>query len=195
MESIRFAPGKRFIESDKGIIPQATIEDLKNTPTLRPLLAPADNGDNSELISASNGMKLPVMLDGRTLYKDGSWNTLCLPFDVTLSGSPLEGGIARPLESASISGSTLNLTFGEAVDTLVAGTPYIIKWASSDNIVNPVFKDVTINATDRSYDNGVLDDNGVRFLGTYKFCTFRKRENFIGKADFIKFSALFLGAS
>lgn len=29
-----------------------------------------------------------VALSGRTLYKDGSWNTLCLPFNVTLSGNP-----------------------------------------------------------------------------------------------------------
>ena len=179
LESIRFAPGKRFIDANKKVIPQATIEDLKKTPTLRPLLAPADNGDNSELISASNGMKLPVMLDGRTLYKDGSWNTLCLPFDLPLSGSPLEGGIARPLESASISGSTLNLTFGNAVDTLVAGTPYIIKWASSDNIVNPVFMDMTIDATIHSYDNEASDDNRVRFLGTYKSTLFTAEDRSI----------------
>ena len=30
-------------------------------------------------------------LTGRTLYKDGYWNTLCLPFDVELAASPPQG--------------------------------------------------------------------------------------------------------
>lgn len=96
--------------------------------TLIPLLAPTNIGNNSELISSCDGMKLPVMLDGRTLYKDGAWNTLCLPFSLTLAGSPLAGAEARTLESATLTGGTLDLQFGDAVTELVAGTPYIIKW-------------------------------------------------------------------
>ena len=132
----------------------------------------ADNADNSTTINDANGYFANVTLSGRTLYKDGKWNTLCLPFNVTLSGSPLNGAVARPLTSASISGTTLTLTFGDAVTTLKAGTPYIIKWASGDNIVSPVFSGVTIDKTDRSYDNGISGDNRVRFLGTYDALTF-----------------------
>ena len=91
---------------------------------------------------------------------------------MTIAGSPLAGATARPLTSASISGSTLTLTFGDAVTTLEAGTPYIIKWESGDNIVSPVFSGVTIDKTDRSYDNGISGDNRVRFLGTYKSTAF-----------------------
>ena len=132
----------------------------------------ANAEDNSTTISNANGYVANVTLSDRTLYKDGAWNTLCLPFDVTIAGSPLAGATARALESASISGSTLTLTFGDAVTTLKAGTPYIIKWASGDNIVSPVFSGVTIDKTDRSYDNGISGDNRVRFLGTYKSTTF-----------------------
>ena len=132
----------------------------------------ANAEDNSTTISNANGYVANVTLAARTLYKDGKWNTLCLPFDVTIAGSPLAGATARPLNSASISGSTLTLTFGDAVTTLKAGTPYIIKWASGDNIVSPVFSGVTIDKTDRSYDNGISGDNRVRFLGTYKSTTF-----------------------
>lgn len=32
-----------------------------------------------------------VTLADRTLTKDGKWNTLCLPFDVTIANSPLAG--------------------------------------------------------------------------------------------------------
>ena len=132
----------------------------------------ADNADNSTTINTADGFLANVTLSGRTLYKDGAWNTICLPFDVTIAGSPLAGATARSLTSVSISGSTLTLTFGDAVTTLKAGTPYIIKWASGDNIVSPVFSGVTIDKTDRSYDNGISGDNRVRFLGTYDALTF-----------------------
>ena len=140
----------------------------------------ANAADNSTTISNANGYVANVTLAARTLYKDGKWNTLCLPFSVTLSGSPLNGAVARPLTAASIDGSTLKLTFGDAVTTLKAGTPYIIKWTKADdyvddnehNIVSPVFSGVTIDKTDRSYDNGISGDNRVRFLGTYKSTTF-----------------------
>ena len=131
-----------------------------------------------------------IVLNGRTLYKDGAWNTICLPFNVTLAGSPLAGAVARPLESASISGSTLNLTFGDAVTTLTAGTPYIIKWTADanyvdddeHNLVSPVFTGVTIDDTDRSYDTdktspAVNTDERVRFLGTYKSTSFNATDN------------------
>ena len=80
--------------------------------------------------------------------------------------------MARPLTGASISGSSLNLTFGDPVTELKAGTPYIIKWASGDNIVNPKFNGVTIDATDRSFDNGAKGDERVRFIGVYKSIAF-----------------------
>ena len=132
----------------------------------------ADNADNATTISNVDGYVADVTLADRTLYKDGKWNTLCLPFDVVLEGSALKGATARPLTAASISGTTLNLTFGDAVTTLTAGTPYIIKWASGVNIENPVFYGVTIDKTDRSYDNGQSGDIRVRFLGTYKSTAF-----------------------
>jgi len=152
----------------------------------------ANAADNSTTISNANGYVANVTLADRTLYKDGAWNTICLPFDVTIAGSPLAGATARPLTSASISGSTLTLTFGDAVTTLKAGTPYIIKWTKPDpyvaydgtnadgtsDIVSPVFSGVTIDAdADGNYDTetaspAVTTDERVRFLGTYKSTTF-----------------------
>ena len=150
-----------------GILVGGTYYVVPATVTL------ADNADNSTTINDANGYFADVTLSGRTLYKDGAWNTLCLPFNLTLSGSPLDGAIARPLSAASISNdkTTLNLEFGDAVTELVAGTPYIIKWAKADdyvnddahNIVNPLFRNATIDATDRSYDNGESADSHVRF--------------------------------
>lgn len=104
-----------------------------------PINGLADNGSNSEAIGMANGYTADVRLLDRTLYKDNSWNTICLPFNMRLAGSPLAGAVARPLTEAGISGTTLNLTFGDPVDELVAGTPYIVKWNATDQqcIMNP----------------------------------------------------------
>ena len=152
----------------------------------------ADNADNSTTISSVNGCVADVTLQDRTLYKDGAWNTICLPFDVTLAGSPLAGATARTLTSASISGSTLNLTFGDAVTTLEAGTPYIIKWAKADgydeaseetrDLKNPVFSGVTIDSDMHPYDTAeesVTTDERVRFVGTYKSTAFSDEDKSI----------------
>ena len=141
------------------------------------------NEDNSSVIAGNNRQTRNVVLKDRTLYKDGSWNTLCLPFavDLTATDCPLFGATARTVTAASISGSTLNLTFGDAVNTLVAGTPYIIKWDGdgTSNIENPVFEGVTIDATGRNYDNGATGDTRVRFCGTYKSTAFDSEDKSI----------------
>jgi len=148
----------------------------------------ANAADNSTTINDANGYVANVTLTGRTLYKDGAWNTICLPFDVTIAGSPLAGATARALTSASIEGTTLTLTFGDAVTTLEAGTPYIIKWTADanyvdddeHNIVSPVFSGVTIDAdADGNYDNHASGDSRVRFAGTYKSTAFTSEDKSI----------------
>jgi len=96
-----------------------------------------DNASNADLVAdlstTYSGQQVNVMLTDRTLYRDGDWNTLCLPFDVELQGSLLQGGEARTLSEASFSDGTLTLNFSEPVTTtLNAGTPYIIKWNATD---------------------------------------------------------------
>ena len=39
-----------------------------------------DGKDNRDLIALWDGMTVDVRLKGRTLYRNGDWNTLCLPF-------------------------------------------------------------------------------------------------------------------
>ena len=111
-----------------------------------------------------------VTLSGRTLYKDGKWNTLYLPFDVTLSGSPLNSAEAHTVKSASVTDKKLNLKFGDEVTTLKAGTPYIIKWTSGSNLTESdlVFNGVTINSTEPS----ASGTSPIRFMGTYEPMTF-----------------------
>ena len=125
--------------------------------------------NNTSVIGSNHTNVVNVALDGRTLWQDGGWNTICLPFDLTIAGSVLDGtGVeARQLTEASITDKTLNLTFSGPVTTLAAGTPYIIKWTSGDNIVDPVFTSVTINEAMNSFDNKASGDAKVRFIANY----------------------------
>jgi len=138
------------------------------------------NEDNSSIIPDNEGQTFNVVLKDRTLYKDGKWNIICLPFDVDMTDpdGPLYGATYRTVSGASIEGTTLNLTFAEkqldwhADNTLKAGVPYIIKWEKAadyvdddaHNIVNPVFVGVVPYNVGDDYWN---DDQSVEFLGTY----------------------------
>ena len=145
-------------------------------------LAPQDTKDNSDFISllATRNAALtaveraPVLnttvdmtLTGRTLFKDNAWNTLCLPFDVVIEGSPLAGDNVQAMTlnaaTSGQSGSTLTLNFDHAPATIPAGTPFIIKWDSGDNLTNPVFTGVTVS---KATPTDVVFDGGT-FKGTY----------------------------
>lgn len=125
----------------------------------------ADNADNSS--NVVDNQVADVTLTGRTLYKDGDWNTLCLPFAVnSFAGTPLEGATVKELDAtqSSLAGNTLTLKFN-TVDAIEAGKPYIVKWASGANIVNPVFQGVTISSTTPTA--VVSNDGKVTFVGQY----------------------------
>ena len=152
-----------------------------------------DDGDNSKAVAlaAAAGGSIDVKLVDRKLWKDGNWNTLCLPFDVTIEGSVLDGADVRALDTnatgydhaTGLDDGTLYLNFTAegAVTEIKAGTPYIIKWpaATPDNIENPVFQGVTVK-------NGLNDVTftGGAFKGTYKKITYTEENK----------SILFLGA-
>lgn len=128
------------------------------------LVSLADRSDNSETISHWNGSEKSITLTGRTLYKD-LWNTVCLPFDVDLTAEgPLKGVTAKTLSKVENDGTTVKLTFGDAVERLVAGTPYIVSLpeGATENLVNPIFKGVTIS----NELNDVTAGDGT-FKGTY----------------------------
>ena len=89
----------------------------------------ADNADNSTTISGANGYFADVTLTDRTLYNDGKWNTLCLPFNLdSFTDTPLEGATVKTLASTSFTGGTLTMNFSDDVTSIEAGKPYIVKW-------------------------------------------------------------------
>ena len=153
--------GNSFTMPASNVIVTATL--TKNELTL------ADNSSNDEAIAAAaaSGKVYEVTLSGRTLYKDGSWNTLCLPFDISTASGTLSGDNVKAMTldttTSNLAGGTLTLNF-TAATTIAAGTPFIIKWDNTGvNIEDPVFEGVTVsNATNNATIAGVLT-----FTGTY----------------------------
>lgn len=101
-------------------------------------------GDNFDNLVENAGRKGDVALIGRNFRKDGTWQSLWLPFDLTIEGSVLDGADVRTAESAYMMDKTLIIDCSTPVTKIEAGYPYLIKWDSGENILNPVFKDVTI---------------------------------------------------
>ena len=98
-----------------------------------------NNQDCREAISNAKGKTLNVQLDGRTLYRDGDWNTLCLPFDMTddqIAASPLAHASIQKLDASNLdSDGKLTLTFTGAT-TVTAGKPFIVRWPVALTINN-----------------------------------------------------------
>lgn len=105
----------------------------------------ASNEDN---LHDYNGRKVSTLwLQGRTLYADGSWNTLCLPFSLSAEEvyTQLNPSGLKTLGSTSFNSETGTLTLNFIDATAIeAGKPYIIKWTDGGNRTNLKFSNVTI---------------------------------------------------
>ena len=163
-----------FIKADEAdwSVKTKTGEAINGIPagwTVKNVVALADDADNSTALTTYQSAANDVTFSGRTLYRNGEWNTLCLPFDVaSLVGTPLEGATIRPLTNAALTSTALTLTFGAAVNAITAGIPYIVKWATTaDNLTNPTFEDVTISSTTPSVTSFGTGNSQVQFIGTY----------------------------
>ena len=148
-----------------------------------------DDGDNSGIITDNDKKECNVTLVDRTLWKDGDWNTLCLPFAVGnadagdghhFDGTSLEGATVMTLSDASFVDGTLTLNFTDAT-CIDAGKPYIIKWnkaddydnnASAYDLTNPVFSGVTV-----SKDLINVKTEYVTFTGTTSHYTLEANDN------------------
>ena len=149
-----------------------------------------NDADNTTTLTTWKDKTCDVALTDRTLYRDGAWNTLCLPFGLDgFTGTPLEGATVKTLVSTDFADGTLTMYF-ENASTVEAGTPYIVKWEKPDgydanpsnfDISNPLFTGVTIsNATTN------ISTSYVDFMGTYSpvnIYTEEKTNLYLGSAS------------
>lgn len=99
-----------------------------------------ESQNNAETISGNADKTVNVKLT-RTLKAD-VWNTFCVPFDVTVAGSPLEGATIKQIASVEEKTDGAVINFKDAPATLEAGKAYLVRTATA--IVNPTFNGVTV---------------------------------------------------
>ena len=150
-----------------------TFTDVKHTPYFLPSIELKKTENNYWTVNKYDGKTVDVKLTDRTLYHDGTWNTIYLPFALSAEqladeACPLHGATIKKLEDCSFADGTLTLTFTEnSLTETEAGTPYIVKWPASDNVTNPEFKKVTVSK-DATVTTIVKDQTyGVAFMGSY----------------------------
>lgn len=121
-----------------------------------------ENSDN--IVEAAENVNVTLK---RTFYKDGEWNTLCLPFAVANAATAFDGAELREVDVTQSSENTI--VFKEAT-TIEAGKPYLIKWAKTPNevcdFVN-TFEGVTLVATATP----VKVNDAITFTGFYNKAT------------------------
>ena len=152
-----------------------------------------DKADNSNMLSfMANAATANVTIKGRTLYKDGNWNTICLPFDVKSDNALLTGATVKELDlfgyydaegnyypyydanftrtCFDAENGALYLYFKDATadsddNLLKAGTPYLIKWPSGTDITG----DLTFEGVKVVYSpqTPTSEDKNVSFRGTF----------------------------
>ena len=110
-----------------------------------------NNGSNTQALAEFILAQYPVTvrLMDRTLYKDGDWNTLCLPFNMTaaqIAVSPLAGATIYKMDEENTNYypggyqtynyPVLYFRFTNASNSdpvIQAGKPYLVKWVAKDD--------------------------------------------------------------
>ena len=126
----------------------------------------ADGKKNSEKLTEVVGKEVQATLSGRTFFKDGNWNTLCLPFSLTedqIAESPLAGATIKKFYDGNVTGKHVDIVFSDATE-IDAGNFYIFKWAETgDDLANPVFNNVEIVKSDEYVVEKKDNDNFLIF--------------------------------
>ena len=125
-----------------------------------------ENSDN--IVEAAENVNVTLK---RTFYKDGEWNTLCLPFAVADAKTAFDNAKLREVDTQNSHDNTI--VFKEAT-AIEAGKPYLIKWANSSAAavnVEKKFEGVTLVAAATPV---VVKEGGISFNGFYKMTEARE---------------------
>ena len=127
----------------------------------------------------------------RTLYKDGYFNTICLPFDVnSIAASPLAGAEIFAFQGGNVvgTGSDTELQLRMAAvtgDVLYKGVPYLIRWTSGEDLSFLKFDNI---AWGDGNDADYTGDANVTFRGFYPMTHIEELNHynlFLGENDIL----------
>ncbi|WP_155803119.1 InlB B-repeat-containing protein [Segatella baroniae] len=173
----------------------------------------ADNADNTDDINSiitNYDSKADVTLADRTLYKDGNWNTLCLPFSLSAAqiaaNANFAGATLMTMDVTEKNGfdaedGTLYLCFKSATE-IEAGVPYLVKWEKATDyegneanydINNPVFENVNLsNSTAQTLASETAGLETIQMVGTYSPVSVTANDKsilFLGDANTLYYSS------
>ena len=121
-----------------------TNAGLDDVVLVKPAVITLDeNGDNGGTLTDHAGRIVDV--ETRRTLRAGIWNTLCLPFDVTLDVLNRALGEAQDVRMTMYSSYADDVMTFSSVDNnamISAGVPFLLK--INKNVVNPTFRAVTI---------------------------------------------------
>lgn len=136
-------------------VTKATLTSMTVTMSPLPQVTFFENEDNDDALITYDKKTVNTTLT-RTLVAN-KWNTFCVPFETELAGTALEGATVKAV--GTIEGNVINLVDATKIE---AGVPYLVM-PTTENIVNPTFKSVTI--TEISAKEAGNDE--YKFVGTY----------------------------
>ena len=143
-----------------------------------------------------------VTLADRTLFKDGKWNTLCLPFSLSAAQiaahADFAGATLKTLDADAKNGfdttdGTLYLSFKDATE-IEAGVPYLVKWESGEPITDPVFEGVTVSSTAaQAVESTTAGLESIQMVGCYSPVSVTADDKsilFLGDANTLYYSTI-----
>ena len=170
----------------------------------------ADNTNDINNIITNYDSKADVTLADRTLYKDGNWNTLCLPFSLSAAqiaaNAHFAGATLMTMDVTEKNGfdaedGTLYLCFKSAT-AIEAGVPYLVKWEKATDyegneanydINNPVFENVNLsNSTAQTLASETAGLETIQMVGTYSPVSVTANDKsilFLGDANTLYYSS------
>lgn len=143
--TLSFQSDKRFFLDDVIVIAKEITLD--------------ENGDN--MVEAAKNVNVTLK---RTLYGDGGWNTLCVPFSLTAAQVTAAFGNDVELRKlSSIEGTTLKFV---STDIITAGEPCLIKVAKDGSTYNFEGVATIAVASNKDYTFSMVRGD-IQFLGIY----------------------------
>lgn len=132
-----------------------TLTSMTVTMSPLPQVTFFENKDNDDALITYDKKTVNATLTRTLIAK--KWNTFCVPFETEIAGTALEGATVKAI--GTVVGNVINL---EDATKIEAGVPYLVM-PTTENIVNPTFKSVTITEISAK---GVGNDE-YKFVGTY----------------------------
>lgn len=140
-----------------------------------------DDEDNESLVYdvarlCDQGKVYNAYLEKRTFRDKGIWNTLTLPFDVTIAGSPFEDAAIYTIEDRSYvhPNGTLIMRIDPVAGAtkLTAGTPYLITWDKEKTVSEPCFPLVTFKDERHPVTGSVTGGTSITFTPNFNYLDF-----------------------